>query len=172
VLIITLPPYNFRFKKLEATYLKSYKISGADKNIGTVVAVAAYLLGKSSTRTNVEMVAGSELQFFQNSVFGGSELARTGLRMIPAFYHRDYNLLREIYMAGLTGAEAKRMTATLKAHEDRGSFPTGFTLLFMVNLPQKNLSPSACLFPHVDLHLLMTFKHVIHLPHIVSLFNF
>jgi hypothetical protein len=53
--------------------------------------------------------------------------------MIPAFYYRDYNLLREIYMAGLTGAEAKRMTATLKAHEDRGSFPTGFTLLFMVN---------------------------------------
>ena len=127
-LVIPFPYFDDRFKKMEATYLKSYKISGADKNIGAIVAIASYLLGQSSSGRNVKLVAETELQFFQKHLFGGSEVARTGLRMIPAFYHRDYKLLRAIYLEGVTPAESKKITATLNAHEARGSFPTGSLL--------------------------------------------
>jgi hypothetical protein len=117
-----------RFKRSEATYLKAYKISGADKTIGTVVAIAAYLLGQSSTGENMKSIAETEFSFYQSTLFGGSDTARTGLRMIPAFYYRDYKLLREIYLEGRTAPEIKKISATLKAHEERGSYPTGTPL--------------------------------------------
>jgi hypothetical protein len=54
--------------------------------------------------------------------------------MIPAFYYRDYKLLREIYLDGVTTpVEIKKITKTLQIHEQRGSFPTG-TLLALARL--------------------------------------
>jgi hypothetical protein len=69
--------------------MKAYKLSGADKNIGTVLAIADYLLGTSCARANVVTVSDSELLFYGDTLFGGLEHARTGLRMIRAFYYRD-----------------------------------------------------------------------------------
>ena len=100
------------------------------------MAIAAYLLGESSTGDNVRSIAETELSFYQTTLFGGSETARTGLRMIPAFYYRDYKLLREIYLEGRTGPDLKKISATLKAHEERGSFPTGTLLLSLLIFTQ------------------------------------
>ena len=88
----------------------------------------------AGTEHNVKTVADKELQFYQSALFGGSDTVRTGLRMIPAFYYRDYKLLREIYLDGVTTpVEIKKITKTLQTHEQRGSFPTG-TLLPLARL--------------------------------------
>jgi hypothetical protein len=126
--VISVPAIYNSFKRVEATYIRQYKLSGADKNIGAVVAIAAYLLGDSSSNDNVKTVAENQLNFYQCTLFGGADNVRTGLRMIAAFYYRDYNLLREIYLDGRNPAETQKITKTLQQHEDRGSFPTG-TLL-------------------------------------------
>ncbi len=89
--IIALRSLLTRFKKVESTYLSAYKISGADKNIGTVLAIADYLLGTSCARDNVKTVADNELRFYKDTLFGGLKDARKGLRMIRAFYYRDSN---------------------------------------------------------------------------------
>ncbi len=117
-----------RFNKVESTYLKACKLSGADKNIGTVLAVADYLLGTSCARDNVQTVADIKLLFYGDALFGGLQHARTGLRMIRPFYYRDYKLLHKIYLEGWNPMEVKRITTTLNSHEERGSFPTGHLL--------------------------------------------
>ncbi len=120
-----IPPFQPRFNKVESTYLKAYKLSGADKNIGTVLAIADYLLGTSCGRANVGTVSDSELLFYGETLFDGLQHTRTGLRMIRAFYYRDYQLLRDIYLEGHIPSEAKKITNALNSHEERGSFPTG-----------------------------------------------
>ena len=122
--ILPTPQIN-RFQKLEATYIQLYKLSGADKNIGTVINIAQYLLGQSCSDHDVDITAQKEFLFFQDNVFGGQKHARIGLRMIPAFYHRDYALVRDIYLEGQEGAAKNKITAALNKHEQTGSFPTG-----------------------------------------------
>jgi hypothetical protein len=83
------------------------------------------LLGQSCSDHDVDITAQKEFLFFQDNVFGGQEHARIGLRMIPAFYHRDYALVRDIYLEGQEGAAKNKITAALNKHEQTGSFPTG-----------------------------------------------
>ena len=63
LLVISFPAIYLSFKRVEATYLKAYKLSGADKNIGAVVAIAKYLLGDSCSYKNVKSVAEKERNF-------------------------------------------------------------------------------------------------------------
>ena len=93
-----------------------------------MLAVADYLLGTSCARANVATVSDSELLFHADILFGGLQHARTGLRMIRAFYYRDYKLLRDIYLEGHIPSEAKKITSALNSHEERGSFPTSHSL--------------------------------------------
>jgi hypothetical protein len=90
-----------------------------------VVAIADYLLGTSCAGENVKTVAENEVRFYGDTLFGGFKDARKGLRMIRAFYYRDYQLLHEIYEEGQNPAEMKKIKSTLNSHEDKGSFPTG-----------------------------------------------
>ena len=99
-----------------------------------MLAVADYLLGTSCARANVATVSDSELLFYGDILFGGLQHARTGLRMIRAFYYRDYKLLRDIYLEGLNTSEAKKITTALNTHEEKGSFPTGHPLSFLHTL--------------------------------------
>ena len=69
LLVISFPAIYLSFKRVEATYLKAYKLSGADKNIGAVVAIAAYLLGDSCSYKNVKTVAENELNFYHSTFF-------------------------------------------------------------------------------------------------------
>ena len=99
-----------------------------------MLAVADYLLGTSCARPNVATISESELVFYGDTLFGGLQHARTGLRMIRAFYYRDYKLLRDIYLEGLNTSEAKKITTALNTHEEKGSFPTGHPLCFLHTL--------------------------------------
>ncbi len=99
-----------------------------------MLAVADYLLGTPCARTNVATVSDSELLFYGDILFGGLQHARTGLRMIRAFYYRDYKLLRDIYLEGHNPSEVKKITTALNTHEARGSFPTGHPLYFLDTL--------------------------------------
>jgi hypothetical protein len=127
-LIIAFRKLQPRYKKVESTYLSAYKISGADKNIGTVLAIADYLLGISCARDNVKTVADKEVRFYGETLFGGLKDARKGLRMIRAFYYRDYQLLHDIYEEGQNPSDMKKIKSALNTHEDKGSFPTGYLL--------------------------------------------
>ena len=93
-----------------------------------MLAVADYLLGTSCARANVATVSENEMLFYGDTLFGRLQHARTGLRMIRAFYYRDYKLLRDIYLEGHNPSEAKKITTALNSHEERGSFPTGHLL--------------------------------------------
>ena len=93
-----------------------------------MLAIADYLLGTSCARDNVKTVAENEVRFYGDTLFGGLKDARKGLRMIRAFYYRDYQLLHDIYEEGQNPAEIKKIKSTLNSHEDKGSFPTGYLL--------------------------------------------
>ena len=93
-----------------------------------MLAIADYLLGTSCARDNVKTVAENEVRFYGNTLFGGLKDARKGLRMIRAFYCRDYQLLRDIYEEGQNPSEMKKIKSTLNIHEAKGSFPTGYLL--------------------------------------------
>jgi hypothetical protein len=89
-----------------------YKVSGADKNIGTVVALAKYLLlGESCTGINWTEVAHFEYLFFAKRLFGNvtNEELKTGLTMIENYYLRDY----------------RGLPMSCKKNKKDGSFPIG-----------------------------------------------
>ncbi len=93
-----------------------------------MLAIADYLLGTSCARDNVKAVADNEVRFYEDTLFDGLKDARKGLRMIRAFYCRDYELLHDIYEEGQIPSERKKIKTSLNCHEDKGSFPTGHLL--------------------------------------------
>ena len=104
------------FKRVQATYTRFYRMSGADKNIGLVLYVADYLLGMSAIGGDKQMEAEEDVASIVDALFGGNYMRiNTGLRMIKAYYTRDYNLI---------SSEEERMRCM-----NDGSFPVGGCLL-------------------------------------------
>jgi hypothetical protein len=70
-----------------------YKLSGADKNIGTVIELSKYLLiGESCTSIHWGDVAFAEYAILAQKLFGDAAYgdAKKGLQMVRVFFLRDY----------------------------------------------------------------------------------
>jgi hypothetical protein len=70
-----------------------YKLSGADKNIGTVLELSKYLLiWESCTSIHWGDVACAEYVILAQKLFGDAANAdaKKGLKMVRAFFLRDY----------------------------------------------------------------------------------
>jgi hypothetical protein len=99
------------YKRAQATYTRVYKFSAAEKNIGLVLHLSEYLLGKSYFQGSMHMEPGEDRDSIVTALFGGNNTVVAGLRMVKAYYTRDYKLIE-------CSTEKKRCKAD-------GSFPIG-----------------------------------------------
>jgi hypothetical protein len=104
--------YHNRYRRCQAAFPRLYKLSGADKNIGTVLELSKYLLiGESCTSINWGQVACAEYAILAKKLFGdaANEDAKKELKMVRAYFMRDYT----------------DITPGVKNYKKLGSFPIG-----------------------------------------------
>jgi hypothetical protein len=100
------------FKRAQATYTNLYTLSAAEKNIGLVLNLSSYLLGKSQIQGDMHVELGKEdRDLIVTALFGGKEDVVAGLKMVQGFYTRDYKSIE--------------CSKERKHYKDEGSFPTG-----------------------------------------------